>query len=312
MDALSNFFQTSRTSVKYRLLEVGLADDLKHCPDFQEAFEDIRESKDFSQLSFLEAVELLSCDQVLRSWVASEHLRFVDGYFVAPEKKNFKKVDGKLHLSANAKKNLSRCVLNIRTISYPKENAFAKELADAGGLCYAEGAHQRLLTFSPEYQDAFQSAEDKLDDIPSKEASAFQAFADALDDDDDEVEDALVLPRVSLCNCLSLLMVKKKWDAKMFVERTLLHRNFFSKINNDQCNTMGKETLWAVCVGLGLNYRKIQKLFKKASGCKLEESASPDKFYIRIIEKAEGISIDDFNEICVRKGIQVLGSQMKT
>lgn len=309
VDALSNFFQTSRTSVKYRLLEVGLEDDMKHCPDFQEAFVDIRESKDFTQLSFLEAVELLSRTQVLRSWVSSEHLRFVDGYFVAPEKKNFKKVDGKLHLSANAKKNLSRCVLNIRTIFYPKENAFAKELADAGGLCYAEGAHQRLLTFSPEYQDAFQSAEDKLDDISGKEAGAFQAFADALDDGDDALEDALASPRVSLCTCLSLIMVSKHWDAKIFVDRTLLNRNYYSKIDRDEANRMNKPTLWAMCVGLGLSVRTIMKLFGKAKACKLDEYELPDKIYLRMIEKDEGISIDDFNEICKLKHLPLLGSQ---
>lgn len=73
---------------------------------------------------------------------------------------------------------------------------------------------------------------------------------------------------------------------------------------------MGTDVLMAICVGLKLNLRIIEKLFDKSNN-KLNYYQDPDKTYIRILEMAPGISLQDFNSICEKASVKQLGSTIK-
>ena len=126
-----------------------------------------------------------------------------------------------------------------------------------------------------------------------------------------ELDTLLGNPDVTLSNCLWFMIEKKGWEsANTFWERTLLNKNYFTKIKNNKLNKVTKETLLALCVGLGLTFRMTEKVFKKA-GLAFKEHDSTDQVYIMILEYLPELSIDDFNNILVRFDIEPLGSKMK-
>ena len=113
----------------------------------------------------------------------------------------------------------------------------------------------------------------------------------------------------TLSNCLKELMTHAGWnDADIFWDRTLVHRNYFFKINRDKLGKVRKNTLMAICVGLGLTILMVQKVFKKAE-LFLSESSMPDRLYMSIIEKSPGIIIDEFNQILIGAGQVPLGTR---
>lgn len=96
----------------------------------------------------------------------------------------------------------------------------------------------------------------------------------------------------------------------MFNDKTGLHKNYHGKIKNDKYNNMGTDVLMAICVGLKLSLRITEKIFEKSKN-KLDYYHDPDKTYIRIMENMPGISVQDFNSICKRAGVNELGSTAK-
>ena len=113
----------------------------------------------------------------------------------------------------------------------------------------------------------------------------------------------------TLSSCLKELMLHAGWnDADIFWDRTLVHRNYFFKINRDKLGKVRKNTLMAICVGLGLTILMVQKVFKKAE-LFLSEFSMPDCLYISIIEKSPGIAIDKFNQILIGAGQVPLGTR---
>ena len=104
-------------------------------------------------------------------------------------------------------------------------------------------------------------------------------------------------PTTSLCNCLWFLMEKRKWNyPEQFNEKTELHKNYHGKIKNDKCNNMKTNTLMAICVGLQLTLRIVEKIFAKSDN-KLDYYKNPDMTYVHILESFPGISLMEFNDI---------------
>ena len=115
--------------------------------------------------------------------------------------------------------------------------------------------------------------------------------------------------RYTLSNCLKELMIRAGWkDANTFWDRTLVHRNYFFKINSNKLGKIRKNALMAICVGLGLTILTVQKIFKKAE-LFLSEVSMPDCLYVSIIEKVPGIIIDEFNQILIGAGQVPLGTR---
>ena len=118
-------------------------------------------------------------------------------------------------------------------------------------------------------------------------------------------------PDKSLSNCLDFMMEAKGWNkADTFWDHTLLHGNYFFRIKRNQFNKVSKETLMAICVGLGLTIRMVTKVFRKA-GFTLQEHTDPDRVYVMILEFFPKISIDNFNNLLIRAGLKPLGTPIK-
>ena len=162
-----------------------------------------------------------------------------------------------------------------------------------------------MLTFHPQYQANFKYEEDDV----------YSAFHDQIltYDENEEIElvKRLSDPTTTLCQCLWYLMENRKWNyPETFNDRTGLHKNYHGKIKKDKYNNMGTEVLMAICVGLRLNLRIIEKIFDKSVN-KLNYYQDPDKTYIRILENMPGLSIQDFNGVLKQAGIKELGSTIK-
>ena len=305
IEDLSDFFIVSRSSVKYRLTEVGLIDEICKLEDYDAVFADIHESKEFVALTPVEAYQLLESSSLLQDWVQGGRFVFADGYFVLADAKYIvAKTDG-LHLTAKAKKSLQQCVINIREKNYIVYQNFNKDLTGCAFLCRTVGIDQRILTFHPDYQTNFKYEED----------DAYVAALDAIleYDEDEEIELLKMLadPRTTLCQCLWFLMEKRKWKyPDKFSEETGLHKNYHGKIKNDKYNNMGKDVLMAICVALRLKLRLIEKIFDKSSQ-KLNEYQEPDRTYIHILENFPCISLDDFNGLLRVKNLKELGTTIK-
>ena len=118
-------------------------------------------------------------------------------------------------------------------------------------------------------------------------------------------------PNESLSSCLWFIMHEKGWQtSETFWDQTLLHRNYFSKIKNNKFNNVRRETLMAICVGLGLTLRMVEKVFRKAK-LMLQEYEEPDQTYMTILEYFPGLSINNFNSILENKGFKPLGTPIK-
>lgn len=304
VQALSDFFIVSRESVKYRLLEVGLEHELSKLPDYESVFSDINHKDDFVALTPTEAYELIDQSSVLASWLKENHYLFVEGYFVLASHDWVMQDGVDLKLTNKAKKNLARCALNIRAYNVRSYANFKKDLDGAGFLLRSiTEADQRLLAFLPADQR----------DLPHEPDEVYKAFADQLFDieDDDTFQDMLTTQSVSLCECLSYLMERKGiGSAKIFMEATMLNENYFGRIKKDDYNTIGKDHLMAVCVGLKLGTRTVIKLFAK-SDHNLKENEEPYKTCLKIIDKMPGLSIADFNGALVARGLPELGSKIR-
>ena len=118
-------------------------------------------------------------------------------------------------------------------------------------------------------------------------------------------------PDITISNCLESMMELKGFNnANTFWDRTLLHKNYYYDIKNNKFNNPTKETLMAICVGLGLTLHVIEKVLHKA-GFVLREHDDPDRAYRLILGRFPGLSIDDFNNLLARAGIKPLGTAIK-
>ena len=304
IEELSEFFIVSRLSVKYRLLEVGLEKEISEFEDYDIIYEDTKNKNEFVKLSPVEAIKLLLEDASLQNWVRDGRFVFAEGYFVLAEEQYVIKKEGQLNLTAKAKRNLSKCVINIheqRFVSYPH---LYKDLIGFTTLKKVEGVDTRLLTFHPKYQSSFKYEPDEV----------YDSFRDYLASQDEEEEIELMTmignPSKTLCECLWFLMENRNWKyPEKFNKETELHKNYHGKIKNNNYNNMSKKTLLAICIGLGLNLRITEKLFEKSED-KLNYYKEPDKIYIRIMETIPSLTISNFNSILRSCGVEELGTKI--
>lgn len=301
---LSAFFKVSKESAKYRLFEVGLEKELSIISDFERIFEDQLSKNEFVKLSYIDAFQMLEKNELLSQWVDKGKFVFVDGYFVLANQEYIKIKNGKLSLSTKAKRNLKKCVINIRVKRYIEHGINRKKVAF---LLKDDGIDKRFYLFKPEDQTHLRRevSEDEL----------YGYFSDSLDkeniEDEIEFEKLLVDPQTTLCDCLWYSFRKNGWMLpEKFNEETELHKNYHGKIRNNKYNNMGKDILWPICIGLKYSVRTIQKIFNKSDN-KLKEFEDPDRLYILILEKMPGINLRDFNGILEKRNMKVLGSEIR-
>jgi len=305
IEDLSKFFITSRLSVKYRLIEVGLEDTISKFADYEAVYEEINSKKDFVKLTPVEAIKIIDTDSVLKGWIREGRFVYADGYLVIADRQYVVQKDGVLHLTAKAKKNLAKCVINIREQRFTTYANADKDFLGYAILGKVEGIDSRLLTFHPKYQPS----------LKFEPEDAYQGFYKQLASYDEQEEIELMKmigdPTKSLCDCLWFLMENRKWNyPEKFNEETGLHKNYHGKIKNNNYNNMTTNVLIAICVGMRLCSRITQKLFDKSNN-KLNYYNDPDKTYIRIMDTMPGLSLGDFNGVLEQFGISELGSEIK-
>ena len=307
IEELSSFFIVSRSSAKYRLIEVGLQETISKFNDYDEVYADIDAKTEHVPVTAEEAYKLLSDNPILDEWVRGQHLMFVDGYFVTPSEKYIKYDNsGVLHLTKAAKKNLAACTLNITEQRYVSYKNASKDLVGYAFMYKQNGVDKKLLTFHPKYQTDFNAEPEEV----------YKAFNDYLDNYDETAEKDLVRmlgdPSTTLCQCLWPLIDKKGWQYPLsFYENTLVHENYHGKIKNNKANNMTTEVLLPICIALGLRLRLIEKIFEKSNN-KLDYYNDPDKTYIHILETMPEISLDEFNGILDQRGLEKLGTKEKS
>ncbi len=320
VDRLADFFKVSRASTKIRLMEVGIAQKLTDVPDYKDIFGELNR-KEHIAVSLEDAFELLSQDVILEHWVTANHMIFADGYFVIADTKYVTVKGGVPHLTRRAKSNLAACTINICEQHIVSHKIADKDYCGYAVLFHASGVDSTLLSFHPKYQAGFEeylrAEEQKGKDSALYEVTDDDVYDAAIDSifTDDEIERQFVKmlgdPDQTLSQCLWFLMEKRHWlYPETFWQNTLLHRNYHGKIKKNDYNNVGKENLLAICVGLKLNLRMTQKVFSKA-GIQLQEYTEPDKTYRTILERAPGISIEDFNKLLERRNIKKLGTPIK-
>lgn len=306
IEALSDFFIVSRSSVKYRLLEVGLQDEISRYEDYEAIYEEINGSKEYAKLTPLEAYQLLQEESLLQEWVSGRRFVFADGYFVLAEKEYVVSKNGEVHLSTKAKRNPEKCVLNIHEQKYIEYPNFRKDYMGYAMMFQTVGMDRRLFTFHPKYQSNI----DKLDTDTAYDAAIDAIFSDDIDAER-EMYGYIVDPSKSLCQTIMSIMDMRGCDTSAkFNHRTLLHKNYYGSIKNDKKNDMKEKTLMAICVGMKLNSRLTQELFKKSVN-NYQVYVDPYATYTRIMERMPGLPIDDFNAILERRGLDKLGTEMR-
>lgn len=310
IEVLSEFFCVSRSSAKYRLIEVGLEEILSQFKDYADVYAEINDSKEYQRLTPIDAYTLMFNDSILQEWINSGSFIYADGYFVLASPKYVAFEYGEPHLTAKAKDNLQKCVLNIREQGCAKYTYLYKDLR---GLSYlyktieVPDVDKRICIFDPKHQGNF----DSLNPEESYKA-AYNSISIYNDDEENELLGMIAQPKeFSLCQCLWFLMKNRHWSTpSIFFEHTLLHTNYHGKIKNDRLNTMKTDTLMAVCVGLRLRPYLIEQLFSRSKN-KLDRYRNPDKTYLNILENFPGISIDNFNGILHAANLQELGTKEK-
>lgn len=308
IESLSSFFMVSRSSAKYRLIEVGLETTIAQFEDYTDVYAEILGSKDYQPLSPIEAFSLASEDSLLSEWVSSGSFIYADGYFVLASPKFVAFKAGVPRLTSTAKKNLQRCVLNIREQRFA---GYTNACKDFEGLCYlyrtdakAQDVDKRIYLFDPKLQMNIE----KLD--PDEAYTAAYKSIPAYDEDEEnQLLGMLVMPNKTLCQCLWFLMENRHWTApSIFTEYTGLHANYHGKIKNNAYNNMGTDVLMAVCIGLRLRLFLIESIFDKSQN-KLNRFQDPYKTYYRILERFPGVSLNDFNGMLKAAKLPELGTK---
>ena len=165
------------------------------------------------------------------------------------------------------------------------EEAYDKELSEIDRrILLLNSDYVAVLNESLEMEES-KGIHSKLHDVTSDDvySSALEfLFAEeyAMERDLDK---RLGNPDMTLSNCLWSVMELKGFDSvNIFWDRTLLHKNYYYDIKNDHFNNPTKETLMAICVGLGLTLHVTEKVLHKA-GFVLREHDDPDRAYRLIL-----------------------------
>ena len=311
IECLSSFFLVSRSSAKYRLIEVGLEAVIAQFGDYADVYAEILEHKDYQQLTPVEAFSLAAEDSLLGEWISSGSFIYADGYFVLANPKFVTLKAGVPQLTTAAKKNLQRCVLNIREQRFANYTYACKDLE---GLCYlyktnvqAQDSDKRIYLFDPKLQT---NIEEIVPDAKTY-AAALESLPAYDEDEENQLLGMLAMPNNTLCQCLWFLMENRHWTApSTFTENTGLHANYHGKIRNNDYNNMGTGILMAICVGMKLRLCLIEKIFDKSEQ-KLNRFQDPDKTYYRILERFPGIPLNDFNGMLKAANLPELGTKEK-
>ncbi len=203
-----------------------------------------------------------------------------------------------------------RTGISIRNLQLIEEGEISADISTIINI--ADALNVALNVIQPQKLDKYSNRTTSADitfsgGFAQEEASDF-SLSQALEEKI-KFDQIFCNPNNSLSECLQLFLAEKGWnDAETFWDHTLLHRNYFIKIRNNQFNNVKKNTLLALCIGLGLPIRAVEKVFDKA-GLKLQEHRTPDCKYLLLMEYKPGLTLDNFNSYLVKEKMPLLGTQ---
>ena len=308
LNQLACVFGVSRSAVKYRLLEVGLKSRIAKLSDYELVYSFMGEGKeDFATLSYEDAAVLLSGNPRLRQWVQAGDYIFVEGYFVKNSTR-YVRIDahGTYRLKPAAKKSPAKAFLRIQSVVTKDYIGLDKDLDSLFHLEHRQGVDKRIIYIDPAHQ------------VTPDDHDHQKVFASAANTINTMLMDAAKLDdiigdrRSSLCQTVAkLLEYREIRYPRTFTERTGLYDALFNKIQNDNAQTMKRETIMALAIGLGLNLCATTKLTEKAQ-IHLNRDMRPDSVYLLMLERFPGISIYEANGILEAHGLEPLGSKSRT
>ncbi|MGX7091982.1 ImmA/IrrE family metallo-endopeptidase [Hutsoniella sourekii] len=302
---LSDFFVVSRSSTKYRLLEVGLESKMGHFDDYEDVFAPINNRTDYVKISLSEAYSLLESNESLSDWINTGRYMFVDGYFVIANTQYVQFKNGRFTITKKALKNIKQCALNISEINTTEYKNLSNDFYGISFLYRCHGVSNQILIYHPEFQVDLKD-EDK----------AYGSAADMLNslyNQKDEIELVRMIddPEITICDCLLYLFEKRSWDNKdIFNDETELDTNYFYKIRKNNMNNISEKNLIAICVGLKLTLHITEKLLEK-SGVVVKNIRyqSPFNTYFNIMERFPGLPLSDFNSLLEELEVEPLGTK---
>ena len=312
VNRLAEFFQTTKISTKYRLLEVGMKKQLEDLTDFEDVFSltSNDESHNWTPLSTQAALELLHSGTRLSQRVKAGNYIFVDGYFVLNDTR-YVRINNKgiFTLTPLAKKNKSACILNIQRRTVHNYSLIEEDLKDLPHLWHTVASQTRVDYFNPRAQ-AKQRQHVKTPVYANQaiDPEAYEKQRTLEIEQHRIIADPELTTTQIICQLLELAGIRY---SATFRDRTFLHERYFNRYQKGENIKLEKNTVMALCVGMNLSYDRALELFE-ACGIKLHEFQEPDRLYRTILQRFPEIDIVTVNDILERRGHKTLGTNSRT
>jgi hypothetical protein len=283
IDALAEFYGTSRLTAKYRLKDMGYAavDDIQiHEYDFQAYTHEIDEYKAFYEICQNKELRLL---------VNMGLFVYADQHFVlGHEQCVYTSEDGVLHLTDFAKANLEKCTLRFANVRINIKES-KREFSD---ILYRGKTYETFPHFNgKDNEAAFEFAREL--------AAQYQAEAPA--------REKLT---ISFSQRVRQLMELKNINVMRFQERTLLSKATYYRLL-DEKEKQSFHSVLSLCAGLDFDISLTTELLNKA-GYTFDGSIAHNA-YMMAITQFPGQPIDVRNEFLSNldiKGVKLLGDDL--
>lgn len=272
---LADFFIVSSLSVKYRLVEVGIVDEMTSLSDFDEVFDDLYKTDNTPgyRISLEEAFELYLSNDVFRKYIDSGcfgHRQIV----IAP-------------------------YLEIRSANTPNLLSFGEKYIPEScttpkdGVMYSkEQRHSRKKTFSdtPDNREIYDRN---------------MAFRERFLKDYERAASNAVTANERMWE----FMQAAHWNTSIFQAKTHLSPMDYTRVQEPEYKFKLRAYV-AMAVGLELSLTTFQEVIKLAGMC-LRDGNKEDMAYSFILSTMHGQSIDDCNDFLIRIGIKRLGTHSR-
>lgn len=272
---LADFFIVSSLSVKFRLVEVGVVDDMTSFSDFDEVFDELYKTDNTPgyRISLDEAFELYLTNEVFKKYIDSgcfQHRQIV----IAP-------------------------LLEIRAANTPNLLSFGEKYipdsctSSKDGVMYSKDQrHSRKKIFSetPDNKEIYDRN---------------MAFRERFLKDYERASTNAVTANERMWE----FMQAAHWNTSIFQTKTHLSPMDYTRVQDSDYKFKLRAYV-AMAVGLELSLTTFQEVIKLAGMC-LRDGNKEDMAYSFILSTMHGHSIDDCNDFLIRVGVKRLGTHSR-
>lgn len=124
----------------------------------------------------------------------------------------------------------------------------------------------------------------------------------------DAYKKSITLP---FCDKVNAYMMCLHWNSSIFKDKTGLAKDAYRRIyrNDKNYKNPEKDTVMAICVGLGLDYRLAVDLLQSVEHALSPFSNKVDEAYEYILLELHGQPLEVCNQELIRRGIDPLGAK---